>query len=127
MLFALYVAFSFMTEINLCFSCKQEDDDICFLHAQKLEVFRHVLSKLGEEAVEGLNMIDSVQRLGIDHHFQEEIDQILQKQHLIITSGSAHGADHHRDLHEVAVRFRLLRQQGYFVPDGRYHTYNGTQ
>ncbi|KAL6282162.1 hypothetical protein ACE6H2_013091 [Prunus campanulata] len=98
----------------------REDDDICFLHARKLDVFRHVLSKLGEEAVEGLNMIDAVQRLGIDHHFQEEIDQILQKQHLIITSGSDHGADHHSDLHEVAVRFRLLRQQGYFVPDGRW-------
>nr|AIC76501.1 terpene synthase [Prunus campanulata] len=115
------------SKTNYSNTITREDDDICFLHARKLDVFRHVLSKLGEEAVEGLNMIDAVQRLGIDHHFQEEIDQILQKQHLIITSGSAHGADHHSDLHEVAVRFRLLRQQGYFVPDDVFNKFKESE
>lgn len=93
--------------------------DILVQHSQKLELFRNVLSNLAElEALEGLNMIDAVQRLGIDYHFQQEIDQILHKQMNIMIS--AHG-----DLHEVSLRFRLLRQQGYFVPDGKYN-FRGT-
>lgn len=87
-------------------------------HGQKLEVFRHVLSKVGEDPFEGLKMIDAVQRLGIDYYFEDEIEAILQKQYMIFS------ADDNRDcqygLHEVALRFRLLRQQGHFVPSGVY-------
>ncbi|KAK9949312.1 hypothetical protein M0R45_004844 [Rubus argutus] len=56
-------------------------DDILVRHSHKLESFRNVLRNLAElEALEGLNMIDAVQRLGIDYHFQQEIDEILHKQ-----------------------------------------------
>ncbi|PQQ08822.1 terpene synthase [Prunus yedoensis var. nudiflora] len=40
------------SKTNYANTITREDDDICFLHARKLDVFRHVLSKLGEEAVE---------------------------------------------------------------------------
>ncbi|PRQ28599.1 (3S,6E)-nerolidol synthase 1 [Rosa chinensis] len=91
-------------------------DDIFVQHSQKLEVFRHVLRNVADlEALEGLNMIDAAQRLGIDYHFQQEIDEILHKQ---MNSISVHG-----DLHEVALRFRLLRQQGYFVPDDVFNNF----
>ena len=94
-------------------------DDILVQHSHKLESFRNVLRNLAElEALEGLNMIDAVQRLGIDYHFDNEIDEILHKQMNMMIS--AHG-----DLHEVALRFRLLRQQGCFVPDGKYN-FRGT-
>ena len=84
---------------------------------EKLKVCRNVLRDLGEDPVEGLNMIDAIQRLGIDYYFQEEIGVILHRQYV---ESSAHG-DFGQDLHEVALSFRLLRQQGYFVPAGGYY------
>jgi hypothetical protein len=80
-------------------------------------VCRNVLRDLGEDPVEGLNMIDAIQRLGIDHYFQEEIGAILHRQYV---ESISHG-DFGQDLHEVALSFRLLRQQGYFVPAGGYY------
>ena len=91
--------------------------DIFVQHSQKLELLKTVLRNVAElDALEGLNMIDAVQRLGIDYNFQREIDEILHKQMSIVSARD--------DLHEVALRFRLLRQHGYFVPEGKFnHTY----
>jgi hypothetical protein len=55
-------------------------------------------------------MIDAMQRLNIDYHFEEEIEAFLTRY--------AYGWNHHCDLHETALQFRLLRQQGHFVPTG---------
>uniref|UniRef100_A0A0E0D0J6 Uncharacterized protein n=1 Tax=Oryza meridionalis TaxID=40149 RepID=A0A0E0D0J6_9ORYZ len=53
---------------------------------------------------EKMNLVDTLQRLGIDHLFEEEIATTLN----II-----HGAEFDSpSLHDVALRFRLLRQQG---------------
>jgi (3S)-linalool synthase len=68
------------------------------------------LRKVGENSLKGLYMIDAMQRLNIDYHFQEEIEEFLTRY--------ACGWNHHCDLHETALRFRLLRQQGHFVPTG---------
>ncbi|KAG6639617.1 hypothetical protein CIPAW_10G113400 [Carya illinoinensis] len=57
-------------------------------------------------------MINAIQRLGIDYHFEEDIDAILKGQY---AKYIAHG-DCGQNLHEVALRFRLLRQRGYYVP-----------
>ncbi|XP_050369883.1 (3S,6E)-nerolidol synthase 1 [Argentina anserina] len=91
-------------------------DDISVQHFQKLELFRNVLRTVAKlDALEGLNMIDAIQRLGIDYHFQQEIDEILHKQMSIVSA--------YDNLHEVALRFRLLRQQGYFVPDDVFNNF----
>ncbi|GAY34271.1 hypothetical protein CUMW_010510 [Citrus unshiu] len=91
------------------------NDDIHIDHAKKLEAVKHILIRVGDDdPFEGLAMIDTVQRLGIDYYFQDEIEQILQRQSIVFSN---HG-DRHNDLQEVALRFRLLRQQGYYVsPD----------
>lgn len=88
--------------------------------AQKLKVFKLIFSKVGEDPVKGLSMVDAVQRLGIDYHFQDEIQQILQRQFMIFSS---HSGPNHNDLCDVALRFRLLRQHGYYVPAGVYIIY----
>ncbi|CAL5012615.1 unnamed protein product [Urochloa decumbens] len=60
-----------------------------------------------KNVVEKLNLVDVVQRLGIDHHFDEQIATAL---------ASIHSSDFNSSsLHEVALRFRLLRQQGFWV------------
>ncbi|EAZ26902.1 hypothetical protein OsJ_10830 [Oryza sativa Japonica Group] len=54
-----------------------------------------------------MNLVDTLQRLGIDHLFEEEIATTLN---------TIHGAEFDSpSLHDVALRFRLLRQQGLWV------------
>ncbi|KAL6201059.1 hypothetical protein ACLB2K_024774 [Fragaria x ananassa] len=94
--------------------------DIFVQHSQKLELFRNVFRNVAElDALEGLNMIDAVQRLGIDYHFQQEIDEILHNQMSIVSACD--------DLHEVALRFRLLRQHGYFVPEDVFNNFKNSK
>ena len=59
-----------------------------------------------------LKLIDAVERLGLSYHFEKELEGALQ--HLYTTYN-----DHHdEDLHDVALRFRLLRQNGFYVSCG---------
>lgn len=71
---------------------------------------------------ESLDVIDALQRLGIDYHFQHEIDAILQRQQYAISAPRF--GDGEIDLHKVALRFRLLRQHGYYMPLGEYEFLN---
>jgi len=75
---------------------------------------KHELRNVGENSLKGLYMIDAMQRLNIDYHFEEEIEAFLRRQYVT----SAYGGSNHHDLHETALHFRLLRQQGHFVAAG---------
>ncbi|GMP75117.1 hypothetical protein CsSME_00032320 [Camellia sinensis var. sinensis] len=94
------------------------DDEISAKQEQQLEEVRSVLRKVVEEedSLKGLVMIDALQRLGINYHFREDIENVLHSQYM--NSGSHSFTDQHDDLYEVSTRFRLLRQQGYNVPTG---------
>ncbi|XP_056167293.1 (-)-germacrene D synthase-like isoform X3 [Syzygium oleosum] len=61
-----------------------------------------------------LHWIDQIQRLGIDYHFESEIDEQLEQIHKSY-SQLVHEDFKVDDLHMVALIFRLLRQQGYNV------------
>ncbi|KAJ7968398.1 Linalool synthase [Quillaja saponaria] len=87
-------------------------DDFCNKYATKTKVFKDMLSNMGENSFQGLLMIDAMQRLNIDYHFQEEIDEFLQMQHLNFSTSCSY---EHHNIHEVALCFRLLRQQGHYV------------
>ncbi|TXG47231.1 hypothetical protein EZV62_026525 [Acer yangbiense] len=100
----------------------ERDDDIHHEHARKLKVFKHILSQVGEDPSEGLAMIDAVQRLGIDYHFQDEIEEILPRQYMIAANYST-STSTNDDLQQVALRFRLLRQEGYNVPAGVFNNF----
>ncbi|KAB1201252.1 (3S,6E)-nerolidol synthase 1 [Morella rubra] len=80
--------------------------------SEKLEICRNVLRKVVGDPFEILKVVDTLQRLCIDYYFQEEIETILRRQYVAYV---AHGDCGH-ELHEAALRFRLLRQQGYYVP-----------
>ncbi|XP_069145760.1 (3S,6E)-nerolidol synthase 1-like isoform X1 [Solanum lycopersicum] len=57
-----------------------------------------------------LVLVDTLQRMGIEHHFQQEIQSILQKeyeQNTFILKYQNH--------HDISLCFRLLRQEGYHV------------
>ncbi|KAL5546747.1 hypothetical protein UlMin_006434 [Ulmus minor] len=64
-----------------------------------------------QNPLEKLDLIDVIQRLGVSYHFENEIKEVLQQ---IIDNQWEHGDDND-ELYIVALRFRLLRQQGYNV------------
>ncbi|XP_077223791.1 (3S,6E)-nerolidol synthase 1-like [Tasmannia lanceolata] len=81
---------------------------------KQMEKVKEVRLMLHEavNTLEGMVMIDSLQRLGIDYHFPEEIDAVLNFYHqsLDVSTGSTH-----HSLYDVALCFRLLRQHGHYV------------
>lgn len=81
-----------------------------------LDLLKNIIRKAGEDPSEGLMMVDAIQRLGIDYIFEDEIEDILQNHLLMFFNDFEHSHDHDQQLHEIALRFRLLRQQGHFVP-----------
>jgi hypothetical protein len=64
-----------------------------------------------KNVMEKLNLVDTLQHLGIDHLFEEPIATTLMS--------SIHNAEFNSSsLHQVALRFRLLRQHGFWVSAG---------
>ena len=64
-----------------------------------------------------LELIDAIQRLGVSYHFESEIDEILQQ--IYKDHHNEVGQEDNGSLYTVALRFRLLRQQGYNIPSGK--------
>ncbi|KAF4371199.1 hypothetical protein F8388_020926 [Cannabis sativa] len=56
-----------------------------------------------------LKLIDNLQRLGLSHHFESEIEKLLEQ----LSIGTHH--QNHQDLHDASLWFRLLRQHGFNV------------
>nr|QPL17962.1 terpene synthase [Lathyrus odoratus] len=64
------------------------------------------------------NLIDSIQRLGLYHHFEHEIGELLQHIHNNYVQNGTIILNLNQDLHSTALVFRLLRQHGYpMLPD----------
>nr|WBW04459.1 terpene synthase [Ficus pandurata] len=70
---------------------------------------------------ETLELIDTIQRLGLDYHFENEISEKLREMKKI----SADEFDY--DLYIVSLWFRLLRQEGYNVSSGIFQKYTNEQ
>nr|UNA06919.1 terpene synthase 1 [Jasminum sambac] len=84
---------------------------------QELERLKDEVKKLltvtPDDSVHKLDLIDAIQRLGIRYHFEREIKESLQ---YMYDTYHESGDKQNEDLHTIALRFRLLRQQGYYVP-----------
>eukprot|EP00261_Vitis_vinifera_P032020 XP_019073263.1 PREDICTED: (-)-alpha-terpineol synthase-like [Vitis vinifera] len=76
-----------------------------------------MLGQVGEP-LHQLELIDTLQRLGIHYHFGEEIKRIL---HSIYNNYNRNDTWKNGDLYATALEFRLLRQHGYHVPQGIRH------
>ncbi|XP_059444211.1 (-)-germacrene D synthase-like [Corylus avellana] len=85
----------------------ETDNEKIQLHQELKKEVRKMLMAPGEKSSEKLNFIDAIHRLGVSYHFENEIQQILQTLH----DSHDHEDD---DLYTVALRFRLLRQHGYY-------------
>ncbi|XP_020553832.1 beta-caryophyllene synthase isoform X2 [Sesamum indicum] len=94
----------FLTYASTEISSAEEEE----LQRQK-NMVRTMLAQTPDDSLQKLELIDVVQRLGSGYHFEEEIDKSLRYIHdtyLEYTSKD-------NDLRTTALRFRLLRQQGY--------------
>lgn len=101
--------------VNVCIMQMSEEWMRARVDQLKIQV-RHMFDARNSiSAANTLTLVDALERLGIDHHFQEEIDMALCRVHreeTEFTTGSSN------ELHMAALRFRLLRQHGFFVPAG---------
>ncbi|KAK4491966.1 hypothetical protein RD792_002750 [Penstemon davidsonii] len=83
-------------------------------YEQKKDEVRHLFKKSKGDPIESLIIVDAIQRLGLDYHFQEEIETILQQQY-----DSSTCVHKYQTLHDVSLFFRLLRQHGHYVSAGK--------
>ncbi|CAL9017350.1 unnamed protein product [Prunus brigantina] len=63
-----------------------------------------------------LDLIQDIQRLGVSHHFENEIEELLQQIHNSSHDSTEPGdQETDNELYTAALQFRLLRQQGYNI------------
>ena len=84
----------------------------------KEEVKTMLLMDSNNKPRQKLELIDSIQRLGVSYHFQSEIDQVLENINNI--NYPLDVVDEEDDcLYVIALWFRLLRQHGYRISCGK--------
>ncbi|GKU85980.1 hypothetical protein SLEP1_g574 [Rubroshorea leprosula] len=84
-------------------------------YEQLKEEVRRMLNDTNSEHLKKLYLIDAVQRLGVDYHFEREIDDALEKIY--------HDGVDCSNLYNVALWFRVFRQQGINVPSDVFETF----
>ncbi|KAI0502230.1 hypothetical protein KFK09_017177 [Dendrobium nobile] len=80
------------------------------LKVQIIQMFTNTIDSL-----QIMELIDTIQRLGVGYHFEKEIDESLG---LLFKTPSDNN-----DLYTVALRFRLLRQQRYHIPSDVFNKF----
>ena len=85
----------------------------------KQEDVRQILldTTASSELVRKLELVDTLQRIGVDYHYRKEIDELLRD----VVQGPQHeeGCDDDDELYVVSLRFYLLRKHGYNVSSGK--------
>ncbi|MED6119406.1 hypothetical protein PIB30_011471 [Stylosanthes scabra] len=101
--------------LTLCakFLLWRHQDEIYVKQHQVLkeEVRKTILSKV-ENDVDKLDLIDVMQRLGVAYHFKSEIRNILDTIH------NMNYSKNNKTLHATALKFRILRHNGYHISAG---------
>ncbi|XP_042028677.1 bifunctional sesquiterpene synthase 1-like [Salvia splendens] len=75
------------------------------------EEVKEELKEASNDIVALLKLVDAIQRLGIEYHFEEEIDQAMQN----FSQTFEDFCNDKDDLYANALGFRLLRQHGYKI------------
>ncbi|CAH8386825.1 unnamed protein product [Eruca vesicaria subsp. sativa] len=91
-----------------------QSDSEKYLHELYIKKAKNILIANLDDPFKSLAMIDTIQGLGIDLHFLHEIDQILR---IIYKEFYQNKGYYGRDLREVSLCFRLLRQEGHNVQE----------
>ncbi|KAK2379068.1 putative terpene synthase [Trifolium repens] len=81
---------------------------------QMLNEVKNIFQSSKNDMGQQLNLIDSLERLGISYHFESEIDEALEQIHNNFTN-NMEITNKEGDLHFLALAFRLLRQKGHCI------------
>ncbi|XP_058735515.1 (3S,6E)-nerolidol synthase 1-like [Vicia villosa] len=96
-------------QINISKTAKTKET-LHIRHAKALDEVKRLF--VSQSTDERLSMVDSIQRLGIEYHFEDEIEATLERKHMMLRFQNIQG------LSQIAFQFRMLRQQGYYIsPD----------
>lgn len=71
---------------------------------------RSLLEEEKDTARGSLELIDTLQQLGLSHHFVDDINRVIEEV-------SVH-QNKEDDLPYTALKFRILRQNGHMIPEG---------
>lgn len=83
-------------------------------HVSEEQVRRMILEcSSGPNLHVKLELVDTLERLCIDYHYEKEIENVLRRVH-----EEEDDTDNHYDLHTTALRFYLLRKHGYYASPG---------
>lgn len=83
--------------------------------AEKLKSEVQIIIDTTKHQRDQLELIDNLQRLDISNHFEDGVQKLLQSIYLTV---QCHDKQMDQDLYVTALKFRLLRQHGYRVPQG---------
>ncbi|RVW82864.1 Valencene synthase [Vitis vinifera] len=100
---------TYTPEDKITRACKEEQ-----IEDLKKEVKRKLTAAAVANPSQLLNFFDAVQRLGVVYHFEQELEEALQ--HICNSFHDCNDMD--GDFYNIALGFRLLRQQGYSISCG---------
>ncbi|KAG7944362.1 hypothetical protein I3843_15G097000 [Carya illinoinensis] len=93
------------------------------LFTQKVEKLKGEVTMMFHKVVDPikqLELIDTLQRLGVSYHFEDEIRRILKYKHNTHHNGDVREK---QSLYATAIEFRLLRQHGYDIPQETFKSF----
>lgn len=82
---------------------------------------RKMLTAEDRNRPELISLVDDIQRLGLSYHFEAEFNKLLQ--HINDRFYEYYGSKNDDNLHDIALCFRLLRQQGYNVTSDVFYKF----
>ncbi|KAL0389334.1 UNVERIFIED_CONTAM: 5-epiaristolochene synthase [Sesamum calycinum] len=92
------------------------DDKVQEKYAESIQELKHqvrsMLMSEGSTTIERLILVDTIERLGVGYHFEQEIEDQLRE--IFFQSQDKELQDNY-DLFSTALQFRLLRQHRYSV------------
>nr|WHL34563.1 terpene synthase 24v3 [Aquilegia viridiflora var. atropurpurea] len=92
--------------------------DLYKIRAEELKAnVRKLLNELVGPSAK-LELIDAIERLGVAYHFEAEISGVLDN---VITNVRQRLSEN--DLHTAALQFRLLRKNGYNIPEDIFEAF----
>ncbi|XP_042060897.1 (-)-5-epieremophilene synthase STPS3-like [Salvia splendens] len=93
------------------------DSNVTEKYSKTVEVLKNDVKSLlttpETKMIDTMNLIDTIERLGIAYHFENEIEEILQHYFHLNTN---YQDDEVYDLYTVSLHFRLFRQHGHPIP-----------
>ncbi|XP_016504543.2 sesquiterpene synthase 15-like [Nicotiana tabacum] len=94
-------------------------------HEVLKEEVRKMLEMASSKSLQNLDLINAIQCLGVAYHFEHEILKSLA--YICNCYEELNGEADETDLHLVALRFRLLRQHGYYVSSDVFRKFTDDQ